>query len=210
VRMKTNPGGKRKRALYARDIEFREIIQTFLIVCEGTKTEKLYFDAFKVPKDVRGIDVVGRGFNTISLVEETIDIRDASPNEYDQVWCVFDVEDYSVDVIHRAIDLAQRNNIRVAVSNQCFELWYLLHYHFYNTAIDRRQYITNLTQLLGFKYEKNECIYHILIDLQLVALRNAEQLLRQYQPYDPAICDPSTSVHLLVNELIRFSPEARG
>jgi hypothetical protein len=207
--MKANQRHQRKRTTYAREINFRDIVQTFLIVCEGLKTEKLYFEAFKVPKDVKDIDVIGRGLNTISLVDEAIRIRDASPNEYDQVWCVFDVEDHNSNEIHQAVALARRNHIKVAISNQCFELWYLLHFHYYHTAVDRRRFIPILTRQLGFQYQKNECVNHHLIDRQPIAIRNAEKLLRQYQPYDPAVNDPSTSVHLLVIELNRFSPESR-
>jgi hypothetical protein len=193
-----------------RRVYFREPVQSFLIVCEGEKTEKLYFEAFKVPKDVRGIDVFGMGRSTLSLVEKAIKIKDEADEKYDQVWCVFDVEDYPAADVHAAMALAHRNKIRVAISNQAFELWYLLHFNFYHVAMDRQGYWDKLTRLLGFQYDKNTCIYAQLIDRQDTALRHARQLLQQYQPYDPARNDPSTSVHFLVEELNRFSPEARA
>ena len=202
------PGGQ--RAAGSRRVNFREPAQTFLIVCEGQKTEKLYFEAFKAPKDVRGINVVGTGLNTSSLVREAMRIRDQARSDYDQVWVVFDVEDYSAQAIHEAIALAQKNGVQVACSNQAFELWYLLHFHYYHTATSRQQYIETLSRLLGFPYQKNVCIYHRLIDRQGEALRNAIKLLQEYQFDDPARNDPSTGVHLLVEELNRFSPEARA
>ncbi len=51
-----------------RKIETRELIERFLIVCEGEKTEPNYFNAFRVPKDV--IDVRGLRFNPSKLVEK--------------------------------------------------------------------------------------------------------------------------------------------
>ena len=202
------PGGNRRN--FSRRVNFRELAQYFLIVCEGQKTEKLYFDAFKVQKDVRGIDVVGTGKNTSSLVHEAMQLRDQAEDKYDQVWVVFDVEEYSVQAVNEAIKLARKNNIRVACSNQAFELWYLLHFHYLHTATSRQQYIETLSKLLGSPYEKNTCIYHQLIDRQAAAIRNAIKLLQEYQSDDPARNDPSTGVHLLVEQLNRFSPEARA
>jgi hypothetical protein len=198
----------RKGSLHPRFPDSREIRQRFLIVCEGKKTEPLYFGGFKVPKDVRTIDVVGTGRNTVYLVNEAIKLKEQG--DYDQVWCVFDVEEHSQEEINAACKLARKNNIQVAISNQAFELWYLLHFHYHRTPIDRQQYIEKLSKELGFKYKKNVCIYDRLIDCQATALKNARKLLQQYTPYDPARNDPSTTVHLLVEELNRFSPEARA
>jgi hypothetical protein len=192
-----------------RQVYFREPVQTFLIVCEGLKTEKLYFEAFRVPKDVRSIDVIGIGRSTVSLVEKAIKIRDDAQEQYDQVWCVFDVEDHLAADVHAAMSLARRNKIRVAITNQAFELWYLLHFIYYHVATDRKQYIEKLSEFLLTPYEKNICIYAQLIDHQQVAIKRAHQLLNEYHPYDPARNDPSTGVHLLVEALNRFSPEAR-
>lgn len=198
----------RRGSLHPRAYYFRETIQRFLIVCEGEKTEPLYFEAFKVPKDVRAIKIFGTGLDPLSLVKETIGLREKG--DYDQVWCVFDVEDHSVKDVNEVLNLAHENNIQVAISNQAFELWYLLHFHYHNTATDRKLYREKLTSSLGFGYEKNICIYPYLIDRQETALQNARRLLKLYRPYDPARNDPSTTVHCLVEELNRFTPEARA
>ena len=201
-RSSTCKGGIHRRSIY-----YREIVQRFLIICEGEKTEPLYFEAFKVPKDVRAIKIIGAGQNTLSLVKEAIKLR--GQDEYDQVWCVFDVEDYSVQAIHAATDLANNNDIQVACSNQAFELWYLLHFDFFNIATDRKRYYEKLTELLNFPYDKNIPLYSRLIDRQKTAIMYAQRLLQQYQPYDPAKSNPSTTVHLLVEQLNRFTPESR-
>ena len=198
------PRGRTSR----RRADFRDLVQRFLIVCEGVKTEKLYFEAFKVPKDVRGIQVVGTGRNTVSVVQEAIKLK--TGEDYDQVWCVFDVEEYPPEAVHQAIRLAKKNGIHVACSNQAFELWYLLHFDYYQTATDRKQYADRLTQLLGFPYAKNRCLYEVLIDQQPVALSNAHRLLQEYHPHNPAKDNPSTTVHRLVQELNRFAPESRA
>ncbi len=63
--------------------------------------------------------------------------------------------------------------------------------------------------LLGFTYQKDSNLYHCLLPYQEQAIRNAARLLEEYDGTDPARNDPSTSVHLLVQELNRFSPDSR-
>ena len=93
------------------------------------------------------------GRNTLSLVNDTIKLK--SKADYDQVWCVFDVEDYAPEDIRSAMQLAKSHQIQIACSNQAFEIWFLLHFHYYNNALDRSQYTGSLSKLLGFPYEKN-------------------------------------------------------
>ncbi|NEQ39045.1 MAG: RloB domain-containing protein [Okeania sp. SIO3I5] len=185
-------------------VETREIQERFLIVCEGTKTEPNYFKSFPVPKDVIEIDVRGVGKNTISLVKEAIEIK-KEDNDYDQIWCVFDRDSFPVKNFKEAINYAQNNDIKVAYSNQAFELWYLLHFNYRDTAMSRTQYKKLLTKNMNQKYEKNsDEMYEILASRQPQAIKNAERLLEQYNPPDPANNNPSTTVHLLVKQLNRF------
>ncbi len=191
-----------------RRVGTREPVQSFLIVCEGQQTEKRYFEAFKVPKDVRLITVQGLGRNTSSLVIEAIKLKDKK--DYDQVWCVFDVEDYSAQVIHEAIDMAYKNQIHLAISNQAFEIWFLLHYDYYHTPMSRKQYAKILSEKLGFEYQKDSDLYSIMLPYQDTAMRNAVRLLNEFEKFDPARNDPSTTVHRLVQELNRFTPDSRS
>ncbi len=175
--------------------------ERFLIVCEGEKTEPNYFRGFRVPKEI--VEIVGLGANTVGIVKEAIR-RDAEEG-YDQVWCVFDRDSFPANNFNDALNLARKSSIRVAYSNQCFELWYLLHFNYYHTAISRKDYINKLTKVLGYKYEKNsETAYDDLITRQSEAILNARRLLREYSPAKPLTDDPSTTVHLLVQQLNRF------
>jgi hypothetical protein len=172
-----------------------------LIVAEGEKTEPLYFSGFKLSN----VTIDGCGFNCDSLVRRAIRlknkaIRDANP--YDQVWCVFDRDSCQPENFRNAFDLAKMNGINIAYTNEAFELWYLLHFHFYDSALSRGQYEEKLTNLLGFKYEKNNPqMYDRLISLQPEAIRNANTLYGRYNPLDPERCNPSTTVHHLVQYL---------
>lgn len=195
--------------LSPRQVGVRELRQRFLIVCEGEKTEPAYFRSFRVPQDV--IDVHGIGDNTLGLVREAIRLRDEatkfgkSEDRYDQVWCVFDRDSFPAHNFNAALTLAGNEKIRVAYSNEAFELWYVLHFHYRDTAMSRQEYKTRLSELLGHPYRKNsDSMYAELESLQATAIQNASKLLTQYDPANPVSDNPSTTVHLLVQELNRF------
>jgi hypothetical protein len=186
----------------------------FLIVCEGEKTEPNYFKSFPVDTKVINLDIQGEGKNTKSLVEKAIELKNNSePDETDRFWCVFDRDKNPKNPndsqnFNSAITLAKNNGIEVAYSNDAFELWYLLHFHFYNTGFSRQDYQNRLTKLLGHKYEKNsKTIYEDLKDKQQDAIKHAKLLLQKYARPNPESDNPSTTVHLLVEELNSFIPK---
>src|SRR4028118_1106536 len=191
------------RGYSPRKVDTREVRQRFLIVCEGEKTEPNYFRNFRVPKNVAEIDVQGLGENPSKLVQSAKELKEQE--DYDQVWCVFDRDSWTVEDFNNAIKNAKDQGFKVAYSNEAFELWYVLHFEFLNTGIPRKDYLCKLTSLLDRAYQKNsETIYNELFDKQAIAIRNAENLLRQYDPHNPVRDNPSTTVHLLVQELNKF------
>jgi hypothetical protein len=174
-----------------------------LIVCEGERTEPNYLRCFRVSSAV--IEVVGEGYNTVSLVQRAIERRDKAKKdgiEFQEVWCVFDRDDFPVANFNNALTFARQEKIKVAYSNEAFEIWYLLHFDYIDAALSRQQYAQKLGQRLGFPYKKNsKDIYEELLNRQKDAIRNAEKLLQIYNPPNPIRNNPSTTVHLLVNEL---------
>jgi hypothetical protein len=199
--MASKRSSKRRGGITPRRVATKELRQRFLIVCEGEKTEPNYFRSFRVPREVMTIH--GIGANTVSLVQKAIELRDA--DEFDQVWCVFDRDSFPAENFNRALILAEKERINVAYSNEAFELWYLLHFHYYNTGISRADYIRRLSDLLGHRYKKNSVsIYDELVERQPRAILHARRLLSEYDPPNPERDNPSTTVHLLVEQLIRF------
>ncbi|MFQ3634004.1 RloB family protein [Roseiflexus sp.] len=201
-------GAKRKservRGRRGRIVGVREVRQRFLIVCEGSQTEPNYFRAFQVAGCVVEIqDTSRRGEG---LIREAIRRRDG--NEYDQVWCVFDHDDLQPHQIIEAIRLAEQSDINIAFSNQAFELWYLLHFDYHNTAMTRRDYCKRLDRYLQERlrrrYKKNSTdMYQCLLRYQQTAIDNARRLHQGYNPWSPVDADPSTTVYLLVEALNR-------
>jgi RNAse (barnase) inhibitor barstar len=194
--------------LIRRRVAFREPRNTILIVCEGEKTEPNYFNKFPVKKELVRIDVEGTGCNTVSLVKRCIEMMEKAEKEghpYNQAWCVFDRDIFPLRCFNDALQLAKHKKIKIAYSNEAFELWYLLHFNYYNTAMSRHQYCEKLSELLPFSYVKNlDSMYDILKRKQAVAIKYAKKLFDSYNKQDPANNNPSTTIFLLVEELNRF------
>ena len=187
----------------------REIKQSFLIVCEGEKTEPDYFKAFRMTAAT--IKAVGQAMNTMTLVNKAISIREADQKRkrvYDQCWVVFDKDDFPAKDFNQAIQLAEKNGFHVAYSNQGFEYWFLLHFNLYTGAIHRNQYKDMLTKLTGMPYSKSEgygaVMYNLLLSRQQQAISNAETVLAEISHGNPAEEESSTTVHRLVWELNKY------
>lgn len=187
----------------------REIKQSFLIVCEGEKTEPDYFKAFRMTAAT--IKAVGQAMNTMTLVNKAISIREADQKRkrvYDQCWVVFDKDDFPAKDFNQAIQLAEKNGFYVAYSNQAFEYWFLLHFNLYTGAIHRNQYKDMLTKLTGMPYSKSDgygaVMYNLLLSRQQQAISNAETVLAEISHGNPAEEESSTTVHRLVWELNKY------
>lgn len=188
-----------------------------LIVCEGAKTEPLYFRAMSQDFRLANVEVTGGGGSAPqSVVEYAIRKFEADPT-YDQVWCVFDRDTHPS--FHDALDrvrshkLTRRANGRkigsarfeAAPSIPCFEFWLLLHFQL--TTAPLRRY-ADLEPLLrqqpGFRnYGKgNTGAYSATRDHLQAALRNARRA------NDAAVAagtdNPTTRVPALVDTLLKL------
>lgn len=197
----------------------------YLIVCEGEKTEPNYFEGLKqdLPKGVLTayqIDIEGTGRNTQSLVDEAVRLKTVYEKDtgraIDNLWVVFDRDSFAANDFNNAILRCENSEpiIGCAWSNEAFELWYLLHFHYYQNAMNRKQYQNLIEQNLqhfiggGYRYEKNSTImYDLLKEHGSIdnAIRNAKRLAKTYgtrQEY--AEHNPCTMVWKLVGELLEL------
>jgi hypothetical protein len=113
--------------------------KTLLVFCEGERTEPEYLDALKrqpAVRDAAAVDLrvqTGHGGSVPrTLVSLAVAARGKALDEeaeIDEFWCVFDVEwPRNHPGLSEAIERARLNDIRLAVSNPCFELWLILHF----------------------------------------------------------------------------------
>jgi len=178
-----------------------------LIVCEGEKTEPNYFRKFQANQEVYdSIEVHGTGYNTVSLINEAIRIRDKAiqrKEPYIETWCVFDKDNFSIELFENAINLANNNQIRCAYSIEAFEIWYMLHFNLYDTAFSRFQYKDMLSKLLNKLYSKNDTeMYSLLQGRQSRAIQNAKTLFYRQCSLPLKDRNPVTTVFQLVERLI--------
>ncbi|NBD33228.1 MAG: RloB domain-containing protein [Cyanobacteria bacterium] len=200
---------KSRRGHSNRTTQNRKLRARFLIICEGTKTEPKYFKDFRVPADVIELDIIGLGKNPSKLVEKAqeLKVKKGYEEELDQTWCVFDRDKWTTQDFNQAIQYAYQAGFNIAYSNECFELWYLLHFCYLDTALNSKEYENKLSHYLGHIYEKeSDDMYEKLQDKQNTAIKNAEKLLKQHAQTNPAVENPSTTVHWLVKELNQFIP----
>jgi len=191
---------KLQRVEKTRSVDSRIKRKYILIVCEGEKTEPNYFKSLKenLPKGVLEVcefRIMGTGYNTRSLVRKAMNLRTEWEEEtrrtVDKLWIVFDRDSFTPASFNMAVNTCIANGPAVdcAWSNEAFELWYLLHFHYYNTGISRADYqgmIENNFRgkgLAGYSYRKNSTEMHALLQMhgnQATAIRNAKRLERTY------------------------------
>lgn len=165
------------------------------------------------------IEIEGEGKNTLSLIEEVHKIRThrekAAGRSFDQTWAVFDRDSFPPQNFNNAIFSARAAvpEIRCAWSNEAFELWYLLHFEFYQDAASRHDYAKRLEEAIAkrlntpFKYAKNDPnMYHLLKQWgnRIQAIAWAENLHEWHQGENFADHNPCTLVYQLVAELLTF------
>jgi hypothetical protein len=177
-----------------------------LIVCEDTKSARYYFESFGIDPQRAEVIPVGTGMNTDSLVEEAIKLKSEAVRRcqpYNEVWCVFDRDNFPTPNYDRAFQLIRANGLKVAWANEAFEIWYLLHFNYHDTGISRDGYKTKLKP--HFDYSKaDKTIYARVKPHQETALKNACRLERHWNEMGekfPERQNPSTSVHKLVEFL---------
>jgi len=202
----------KRRNLYRRK-DSQLFIRKILIVCEGTKTEKFYFEGFETDQNLIKVEVLGTGRNKDSLVEYTIELKtraEAKKKKYAEVWCVFDRDSYPIDrhdkhKFNRAIQLATNHQVRTAYSNDAFEIWYILHFEYFHSGLSRDLYKKKLTKSLGSEYKKEDpLMYQKLKDKQQTAIDNAKKLMENYPNHNPESDNPCTTVYKLVEYLIAY------
>lgn len=155
------------------------------------------------------------------LLEKIVEWKKANiyEDDNDQVWCIFDVDDFykkekDRNDLLKAIKNAMNNNIKIAYTNECFELWILLHFEVPTGAVLRGNDMEKKIQQVFKKngageFKKNQKIFQTLLPFQAQAIKNAQKLLSNYENIDwnkvlSEKGNPSTSIHFLIKEINRL------
>ena len=151
--------------------------------------------------------------STTRLLKKAKSIRSGTQIPFDRCWLVFDKDDFKD--FNKAIREATDAGFAVAWSNESFELWYLLHFRYQNTAIPRDRCTTALEAEIqkhepDFKYGKGSSPMHSILAKhgnQEQAIKNAERLRNTYQDTVYSSHNPCTHVDRLIKEIT--DPEMR-
>ncbi len=177
------------------------------IVCEGEKTEIIYFNGFKERNSgVEIITVHGKYTDPINIVkfaEERMHKWDIDFDKGDGVWCVFDVDENSGPVIKNASDHAIAKKIKIALSNPSFEVWYLLHFKDVFSQINRQDVILDLKDYIK-DYKKNKDVNPIVFPLTHKAIPRAEKLNQIHEDSKIPILSTKSNPSTQVFELVKF------
>lgn len=193
----------------------RHYKEFFLLVCEDESTEPYYFEkVFQeefeklLPKDTIRVEPVGTGRNSLGVVERALSIisnrSETIPKEIDHVWVIFDKDDLdnndSTKIrFEEAFIKARENNIQVAYSNECFELWLLLHF----VDIDGLSPIPrNTTE--SEKY--GDCLYGMLQNSINTHLSVGKKILYSHKHHKK----PYVSVSELIKLIIQYGDEEKA
>lgn len=219
---------KRREARKQRKYEYKKPkANSFLIVTEGKRTEPLYFKGIqKLIKEKTGgmvnvvevpvIDIYGEGCATGKLIEVTERIIKEAKIIYQNVWIVFDKDDF--EDFDKAIADGSDKGYKIAWSNQSFEYWLYLHFSYSDAALHRDSWNIKLNEIfkqynLGDKvYRKNyENIYNLVNTYGGVdaAIKNAKRRMADYEKdiNKPSEYNPGTMVYALVEELKKYLDE---
>lgn len=189
-----------------------------LIVTEGTKTEPNYFEAIKLRinekyKNRVSLEIRGDGNNTVGLFEDAKRVVESNQRQFSfrHVWIVYDTDDFPKDKIDSVPELCKKNSTsdcryHAIWSNQCIELWFLLHFGYYQSDLHRNDYFSKLDRWLKSisfgKYEKNRTdMFSALEPYMNDAIKNATHLQQQNKDQLPSNSKPGTKVYELIEML---------
>lgn len=219
---------KRRQQRKQRKREFKSPrANSFLIVTEGEKTEPLYFGGIqqRIEEKIGGnidvvevpfIDIRGEGCATGSLIQETERIVKNAKVMYQNIWVVFDKDDF--EDFDQAIEEGTQKGYKIAWSNQSFEYWLYLHFYYSDSALHRSDWRNKLDEIFkqyqlgdGYYRKNYENIYDLVNSFDGVntAINNAKRRMASFRDEidKPSQYDPGTMVYKLVQQLKRYLEE---
>ncbi|MFG1927649.1 RloB family protein [Cryptosporangium sp. NPDC048952] len=168
-----------------------------LVVCGGESTEPAYLTGLLRHRRAGHVtvEIKPKGLAPSGLVTHTNKLLRRYPGEFDEAWCVTDVDNFRdvPDALRAAAP-----DVRLAISNPCFELWLLLHFE------DMPPHCTDYTEAARRlrrhlpKYDKSRLDFSAYVAGVDAAVR------RSVRPVDGPLdlTKPFTQVGLLAQRII--------
>lgn len=198
------------------------------IFTEGGKTEPLYFGEIKHRICIDPMNRKGRNYNIVACNSGGNGVLKKARAEYRNnicfcdeadVFLVFDKDDISDAAFDGLVSNIEnmstsKHRWHAIWSNECFELWYLLHFEKVTSDIGRNRYFSKLDKYFSLNgvgnYGKNRNdIYGILLKIGNAgkAMINARWLKDRFCHDKPSCSVPCTNMAELMDCLIPLLPE---
>ena len=218
---------------FKRKKQIKEQVKSVLIACEDKISSPNYFKMI-IKKLIEDKKITQDSFviakhehvNPKGVLKDLLNHKkdDKTYKDFEHRWIVIDRDIARVnggghpkDDFLTALSEAKSKRVEVAYSNDCFEIWYLLHFVYRDTAISRDDIIKEVIKKLKNKNsttfskldkdniktkDMTELIFNELLELQKTAIKNAKKLLENYADlHNPELDNPSTRVFELVEIL---------
>lgn len=158
------------------------------ILTEGEISEPLYLNYikhnFRIPESLITIKPA-KAPQADKMINELITLKDNNIKEsengkselIDVFWAVFDTEN-NTSITRKAIKLAKKNDINVAISSVSFEIWLLLHFTYTTKYFtNSKEVIKDLQKYLASYSSSHKCPdMNVLYPLLSVARTNSKNL----------------------------------
>ena len=170
--------------------------ENHLILCEGEKTEPNYFKEIKnrIDNKYKGekidIEIIeGTKIGRLSLLKLAEEEVRKSKKKYNHVWLVYDKDEFNKDefdnTVYKIEALNKKGKVKYHAlwSNQCIEVWFLLHFIDLKVDVSREEYIEKINEnwkkhKIDEKYAKNaKAIYNKLEKNQDTAIKRAKKII---------------------------------
>lgn len=168
---------------YKRKPPKRQLRDRVLILCGG-KTEEIYFNKFK-QKYKGGLNNVtvkvatSKYSNPIAIVDEAIALQD----NYDELWCVFDKDDFK-DFDDAIRKVSQYPKLNCAFSNEAIEYWFTLYFSNKTGPISRKRLNEMISKQFGLEYDKsNSIVERVCEKLEALDIETAEECAKRGYEY---------------------------
>ena len=195
-----------------RNAKNRKEKPVMLLIAEGkNETEKRYFEMYRKPETPFAVHIAKAGYDThpkglAKKLNEEWTRLELDHERGDMTVAVFDL-DCDERKAENIISLAKEYPlIHYAISNPCFEVWYLLHYRYSSKAYASSEAVIRDLRRYLPSYQKSSSVYQKINSMTDNAIHNAEALSKHFEElgrkWPSNSCNPRTDVVEIVKKLI--------
>jgi hypothetical protein len=183
------------------------------IHAEGEKTEVAYLNHWHRKYRSKTIVTIAEHTHTspLDLVRLAASERRAdrrarrSGDPYDEYWCICDVDEHKN--LNDALEMARANDIKIALSDPCLELWFLLHLQEQTAHLHRHEAQRLAYELLSCDKNLSETALRSLDAGYELARDRAKHLIDRHTQNGTLLpANPSSNVFELIETIINGRP----